>query len=692
MNITEWMYAASAAEFLVIDTETYFWAERTKFDMPDLPDGRKYQQAQDELESTRGKNVKFRSDLGELRAHVDQFDGYCFAVGLGGPGVDTLIWSELDGHLSRETFGEFVREVVSLAPVVFHNASFDLRILLKNFGVEFDMYKRVDDSMLLHNVLWSELPHSLNFCSSIYSSLNRHKDLGTHSLDYLEADVTTTGEVWMGLKAEADRDPQSWNVYESLQRPLLPIILEAHVTGILLDQGFMATYQETLAGQRDRAQAIANEFVEGEINMNSPKQMNEWIYGKCGLKIKGLKPGKSGLMPLGKDELAQLQDQFVPREKEDTMESRISDGSHPLVEAKVGFTQADKFLTGFITPYLHETRIFPQFKLHGQATGRWSTNQPNVPGMNESIKPMMRPDEGECWIGGDWSNAELRIMAELSDDQALKKGFAEGWDLHSMHTSQAFQWDSPKGRFAWAKQFRKVEGSWDDYTTVGEVRRGQGWWGRVLPTEWKNVEVPESFDWHDWIVEGGPAPGWKADKDPLRRFCKVLVFRLLYGGSPRSAGAIPGAQNMGLPLARLIQASNDLLIAHPCWESYWDVVGAQAKRDRVVRNHMGRARKLLALKEATRFRAGVNFPIQSSVSDLLNRTLILVKQQAPYLRLVYTIHDSFYFACPLDKREEATYIISKAAIKPLMPGFHIPFDLDIITMENGVKCTTKKDD
>ena len=156
------------------------------------------------------------------------------------------------------------------------------------------------------------------------------------------------------------------------------------------------------------------------------------------------------------------------------------------------------------------------------------------------------------------------------------------------------------------------------------------------------------------------------------------MFRLLYGGSVNAAAEIPGAVALGLPEKRLVQASRDLILAHPCWQDYWDDVGGQAINDKIVRNYNGRARRLLSDKEQNRFREGVNFPIQSLVSDLLNRTVIAVAALAPWARFCYSIHDSFFFACPIDKRQELSYIIKQEATRDLMPGFGIPFDAEMV--------------
>lgn len=722
-----WLDEAVKQDFVVLDVENFFWATRNQNDLPLMPCGRRFKDVQEQWEKERGGGkqangqVKYKYHLSpELLLHVDTWENYCFAIGFQAPKLPALVWSEMHPHhVHREELAHFILHLVRRVPIVAHNSAHDIRIIKHNFGIPFEEYLRVEDSMLLHNVLYSELPHTLNFCSSVYSTMNQHKDLGTHSKVYLHGDVRATAEVWWNLNKEAERDPQSKKIYDTLQRPMLPILLESHLEGMRINKPFMQRMQHTLEEKRQWAMQVANEYVQGfskpggrrkklvpaddttgayeaaiadgqidpdpsrTINMNSPKQMNEWVYGHAGLKIKGLrKSKKSGLYPLGKDQIAILQDQFVPRDdKEDTFETRLEMGGHPLIEAKAEFTQADKFLSGYINPYLESDRVYPQFKLHGQATGRWSTTAPNIPGLNKALKPLYIPDVGHCWVGGDWSNAELRIMAEVSQDELLQRGFAEGWDLHSMHASQAFGWDSPKGRFEWAKQFRKVEGTWDEFKEGREFRRGNGWWGVVAPTDWKDVTIPADHDWIEWISEGGPQPGWMGDKDLFRRFTKILVFRLMYGGGVDSAAQIPGAKSLGLPEKRLVQASKDLIGAHLCWEEYWNDVGGQAKKEKIVRNHNGRARRLMSTRESNRFREGVNFPIQSWVSDLLNRTLLEVKDRAPWAVMKYTIHDSFYFQCPLDKREELAHIVKEAAELPLRGQFTIPFDMDTIAYD-----------
>jgi DNA polymerase I-like protein with 3'-5' exonuclease and polymerase domains len=681
---------AIQTDFVVLDVENYYYNTEKDCDLPPMPAGQ------------------------DREEWIARWDDYCYAIGFQAPGLPTLVWSELtERHASRGYMGQFLRRLVSSVPIVAHNSAHDVRIITLNWGIQFDEFLRVEDSMLLHNVLWSELPHTLNFCSSLYSTQNRHKQLGTHSVKYLQGDVWTTAEVWHNLKFEVSRDPQSWRIYDEFQRPILKLTHEAHIKGIRLDQNYMRMLATKLERTCEQAQEVADKFVqeftrkekrnrttgaliyeaveadpERTINMNSPKQVNQWLFDYCGLKIKGMrKSPKSGMYPTGKDVIAALQDQFVPREDNDTLEGRIEEGGHPLVEAKGAFTQNNKFLTSYIRPYLGKERCYPQFKLHGQATGRWSTTGPNIPGMNGLLKPMIIPDVDEVWVGGDWSNAELRIMAEISDDELLKRGFAEGWDLHSMHCAQAFGWDSPKGRVDWALYKGKIKGSWNDWKDREFVRNG--WWGRVDPGGdhgWKEVKVPEDFPWEQWVLEGGPQPGWAGDKDLFRRFCKILVFRLMYGGSTKSAGDIPGAVSLGLPKNRLVQASKDLILAHPCWQEYWDEYGKQAIELGIVRNWEGRARRLMSTRDANRFREGVNFPIQSTVSDLLNRTLKRVKERAPWAILKFTIHDSFYFGCHVSKRKELEVIVQETAEEPLRAnGFFIPFDGEVIGYDEDNK-------
>ena len=700
MSIRNLLEGYKEAEWVVVDCETFFYASRTKNDMPDLPTGETFNNALRAWEKEIGHEVKYKWHLSDvLREHVRAWDGYCFAVGFGAIGVEPVIWTELnESCVSRQDVGGFLLGVLRSSPVVMHNSAFDTRILKKNFGIPISEYRELHDSMLLHNVLYSEMKHDLNHLSAIYSSQNRHKFLGTHSETYLLGDVVTTLEVWYNLLGVAKKDPQSWKIYTELQLPMLPHILKAHERGIRINKPFHAKMEKTLERQREIAQETANDFVgsfvldgdtepdsERTINLNSSPQKSKWVYGHCGLKIPGLRKGKSGAYPLRKDQVSTLQDMFFIRDDDDTFESRLKNGGHPLVESIAEYTQADKFLSSFITPYHGTDRMYPNFKLHGQATGRWSTTGPNLPGMNKALKPLCIPDIGEDWVGGDWSNAELRIMGELSNDPLFKKGFSLGWDLHSMHASQAFGWDSPKGRWEWAVQAGKIaRDTWEDFK---DTERGE-WWGCVPPGEWKDTRIPADHDWLEWILSGGPQPGWLADEDLFRRFCKILVFRLCYGGSPKTASKIPGALSLGLIPSRLVEASNMLIAAHPSWTDYWEDMGGKAIRDRIVRNPNGRARRLMDKDENSRFRKGVNFPIQSWVSDLLNRTLIGILDECPWARLCYTCHDSFYVGCPKDHTEELAEVVMRHATTPLRDDFFIPFDMEKITYDEDTQVRT----
>jgi len=679
MNHNEWLEAAIKTEFVVVDVENFYYNTDKDCDIPPCPAGR------DPLEWREEKS------------------DYCYAVGFqASEGLPTLIWSEMEENsLSRIELSEWLLLLVRSVPIVCHNSAHDTRIITKNFGVGIDEYLQLEDTMLMHNILWSEFPHTLNFCQSLYGSQNRHKDLGTHSVQYLQGDVWETMIIHHTLKQEMAKDPESEKVYRELQVPLLPITHEAHIAGIRLDQDFISDLSVKLEKQREDAVQVANKFVQDyegpekrgleslkpdagrKINLNSPKQLNEWVYQREGMKVKYVKKGKSGMYPLGKDQIATLQEQRLPREDDDTFESRLANGGHPLIEAKAAFTQADRFLSGYIRPNVGRDRCYPQFKLHGQATGRWSTTGPNIPGMNKALKPMLIPDVGCVWIGGDWSNAELRIMAEITQDEALLRGFEQGWDLHSMHTAQAFGWDNPRGRYEWALFRNKIKGPWEDYKEL-PFKRG-GWWGRVAPGEWKEVAVSEDFPWEQWLIEGGPQPGWIGDKDLFRRFSKILVFRLMYGGSPKAAGDIPGAVSLGVPTGKLVQSSRELILAHPSWQDYWDEVGGIARKECVVRNWMGRKRRLMSTREQNRFREGVNFPIQSTVSDLLNRTLKMIKERAPWCRLMFTIHDSFFMQCKEEKAEELTKIVEECAEYPLKGNFFIPFDIERIEYDEVKK-------
>ena len=94
-------------------------------------------------------------------------------------------------------------------------------------------------------------------------------------------------------------------------------------------------------------------------------------------------------------------------------------------------------------PFGIARRYSPNVKLFSQDTGRWSQTGPPDAQLPVKMRKLKGVDPGWPQIGYDLSNAELRIVAELSGDEMFLKAFAEGWDLHTTNCCEIFGWEYP---------------------------------------------------------------------------------------------------------------------------------------------------------------------------------------------------------------------------------------------------------
>lgn len=158
--------------------------------------------------------------------------------------------------------------------MIFQNAPADLEDATR-MGLTVDP----EDTMLAHSVLWSGMPHDLDFLGSIYGPLNRWKHLSrVNPIDYAAGDAMGTWYIWKQLKAELDRDPGSKWIYEHAVRPLIPIILKARQKGLRVNRERVARVRADLAEQIEDIKLRAQAHVGWPINLASPKQVSHWLY------------------------------------------------------------------------------------------------------------------------------------------------------------------------------------------------------------------------------------------------------------------------------------------------------------------------------------------------------------------------------------------------------------------------------
>ena len=247
--------------------------------------------------------------------------------------------------------------------------------------------------------------------------------------EYAAEDADVTLRLWLALKPRLVAEGLS-TVYETLERPLVPVLARMERRGISIDRQTLSRLSGDFAQKAAGFEAEIRDIVGEPFNPGSPKQLGDILFGKLGLP--GGKKTKTGAWSTSAqvlEELAELGHE-LPRKILDWRE---------LTKLKSTYTDA---LPGFVNPDTH--RVHTSYALAATPTGRLSSSDPNlqnIPVRTEEGRKIRRAfvsDEGCKLVSADYSQIELRLLAEIADIAALKTAFREGLDIHAMTASEMF--------------------------------------------------------------------------------------------------------------------------------------------------------------------------------------------------------------------------------------------------------------
>ena len=219
-------------------------------------------------------------------------------------------------------------------------------------------------------------------------------------------------------------------VYETLERPLVPVLARMERRGISIDREVLSRLSGEFA-QRAAALEAEIQTLAGEpLNPGSPKQLGDILFGKFGLP--GGTKTKTGQWSTGARVLDDLAEQGHP------LPRKILDWRQ-VSKLKSTYTDA---LPGYVDARTH--RVHTSYALAATPTGRLSSSEPNlqnIPIRNEEGRKIRRAfvaTEGRKLVSADYSQIELRLLAEIADIPQLKNAFREGLDIHAMTASEMF--------------------------------------------------------------------------------------------------------------------------------------------------------------------------------------------------------------------------------------------------------------
>jgi DNA polymerase-1 len=246
---------------------------------------------------------------------------------------------------------------------------------------------------------------------------------------YAAEDADVTLRLWKVLKPRLVAERMT-AIYETLERPLVPVLARMEANGILIDRQILSRlsgdFAQRMAAMEDEIQSLAGE----KINIGSPKQLGDLLFGKMGL------PGATKTATGQWSTRASLLEE-------------LAEEGHELPRRIVDWRQISKLkstYTDALPTYLNKDtgRVHTSYALAATTTGRLSSSDPNlqnIPIRTEEGRRIRRAfiaAPGTKLVSADYSQIELRILAHMADIPALKQAFADGIDIHALTASEMF--------------------------------------------------------------------------------------------------------------------------------------------------------------------------------------------------------------------------------------------------------------
>jgi DNA polymerase-1 len=219
-------------------------------------------------------------------------------------------------------------------------------------------------------------------------------------------------------------------VYETMERPLIPILQAMEAEGILVDAKFLKGLSADFGARIADFEAEIHKLAGETFNVGSPKQLGEILFERMGLP--GGKKGKTGAYATGADILEELAAQGHD------LPARVLDWRQ-LSKLKSTYTDA---LQEEINP--RTGRVHTSFAQTIAGTGRLSSVNPNLQNIpirteeGRKLRAAFVVPKGKKLISADYSQIELRLIAHVADVKALKQAFRNGEDIHAATASQMF--------------------------------------------------------------------------------------------------------------------------------------------------------------------------------------------------------------------------------------------------------------
>lgn len=324
------------------------------------------------------------------------------------------------------------------------NLKFDMHVLRR---YDIHVCPPFYDTMLAHYLVEPDLKHGMDYLSETYLGYTpvsieeligkRGKGQGTMRdvplekiAEYAAEDADVTYQLKQVI-APMVKQREVQGVLEEIEHPLIEVLEEMENEGVKIDEQFLKVYSTELETdmlrERDEIYALAG----CEFNIDSPRQLGDILYSRLKLPFEGKKTS-TGQLSTNEDALSSLAKH------------------HPIAEKILDYREFAKLKSTYVDalPLMinpNTGRVHTTFRQHIAATGRLSSDNPNLQNIpirtergQRVRKAFVARDKDHILLSADYSQIELRLVAELSGDEAMREAFQNKVDIHTATAAKVY--------------------------------------------------------------------------------------------------------------------------------------------------------------------------------------------------------------------------------------------------------------
>ncbi len=323
-----------------------------------------------------------------------------------------------------------------------HNIKYDI-VVLRRYGV---IISPVDDTMLMSYILdGGRHGHGMDELAGLHlgHTTIKFKEVAGAGKSQITFDMVPLDTALTYAAEDADITFQFHQLfkprllaehmvtpYETLERPLIPVLVDMETEGIKVDRAKLVSLSQDF---EERKAALVKEIYQlagHEFNVGSPKQLGEVLFNE--MQLGSGQKGKSGAYSTGAD----------------VLEALAAEG-HELPAKVLAWRQLDKLKSTYSDALVEQInprtgRVHTSYAMAGASTGRLSSTDPNLQNIpirtedGRKIRHAFVAKPGWILLSLDYSQIELRLLAHIADIDVLKQAFHEGQDIHALTASQIF--------------------------------------------------------------------------------------------------------------------------------------------------------------------------------------------------------------------------------------------------------------